>query len=217
MKYILLIILLLVNKQAICQSSGTSRRDIEKMRKAIRDASVAATSESFGGNSWRIPAVEGFDWVRYVDRIIDLSNEQNRPLSHIDSEKTITDVLIDLLKTGKITAYSDTLDSAAIGSGEAVTSILKENTVIKNYMLLECWKFSRSKRIMIAKIIGIAPCVKNDTTFQPVAWFKYSSLHTYFGTYNIPNVQSLDDYFENRMFLGKIVKIIPRDLSDKIH
>jgi len=226
MKYILFAVLSLISKQAICQSSDGN---------AVRDAVITSVPHRYQKNtfenldSWRHPAESGFDWVRYVQRTVNLSDEFNRPLSYVDSNKTITDVLVDLLKTGKITAYSDTLDSAVMGSNLAAATISKEDSAIKGYMLLESWQFSRSLGKMKVRIVGLAPCNNKDTSFQPLVWFRYNQLRIEFKNYNvlIPliekrrhpklkfNTISLNDYFENRMFSSKVAKVIPYDPSDR--
>ncbi|MGN6567449.1 MAG: hypothetical protein ACTHJ0_05840, partial [Flavipsychrobacter sp.] len=172
-------------------------------------------------NSWKTPVAENYDESHSVVRILDLSEKNNTVLTSIDSNTTITDLLINLLSTGKITAYADTLDTATIDNSKAIAYISKERNAIKNYMLFEFWELSYSKAKIFVRIVGIAPCVKKDTTFQPIVWFKYHSINNEFDKHKVSvarkkkirhskhnklDVITLNDYFENRLFSGELMK-----------
>jgi|GEM_PF-1829855 len=227
MKCFFLVISLFITNLLIAQVANKT---------VIKDAVNATANDSLSRNSWQIPKEERFTWVRQVQRIINLTNNDNKSLLHIvgptaASAQTITTLLLNLLRSGHISAYSDTLDTTLLSSENAIKEILTADTFkITQYILLESWRFDSSLGQMNVKILGIAPCypVNTDSACQPIVWFKYYLLHPVFETYGVAKSKeikrkhfkrktSLADYFDMRYFSGKIVTVTPHDSTDRIY
>lgn len=101
------------------------------------------------------------------------------------------------------------------------TYVVNESDVpsadVKSFYVKEVWYFDQNNSVYAIKTIAICPLLTLYTDFgdqtSPMFWIEYEDLRPYVSnnyimTSNINNAKTftIDDYFRNRMFDGKIIK-----------
>jgi len=212
MKYIFLIVFIASGFLAFGQRGEQLRPDI-KTSSAMR--AVTKNNGPASGNDNLYPVIErAVLYVKEVRRSIDLSLAPNNQLLHIktpkDTNQSIISILLRALASNEIHAFASVHDSIALNQHDAIDLLTNANTAtIKSVCLWETWQYDPSVKKIVGKIIGIAPCrfEEKDTAHgKAIFWIKYASLHQIFKQDFIADA-TVDDFFENRKFTSKVLKV----------
>jgi len=152
---------------------------------------------------WTNPRENDVAWAQRVWRQIDVRQKQNQAFIYKGDDRTgggaFIEILIDLIKKGKIMAYNpiddrfatpltkesfenaigggyDTVEVPDVITGEITRKITKKELnidLITKYQVKEDWIFDRNLGKLVVKIIGIAPLI--DRYDEATQQFKYST------------------------------------------
>lgn len=169
----------------------------------VKDGIIDRPEHISKANDWSDIRENDVAWVERVWRQIDVRQKQNQAFIYEGDEFSgggaFIEILIDLIKKGKIMAYNpiddrfttplskesfessigggyDTVDVPDVITGEVTQKITKKEFVISSvtkYQLKEEWVFDRNLGRLVVRIIGIAPLI--DRYDEATQEYKYST------------------------------------------
>jgi len=170
---------------------------------------------------FRYPGDENTGGGYFIEIVIDaIKKGKIKAYSNMDDRFTSAltkDQIMDML-IGK----PDTVTVIDAETGQPKTVITKKEfnpESVTKYRLKEDWIFDRNLGKMVSRIVGIAPLqdkYNEDGSFrasQAMFWLSYPEAREVFAQYEVFNPENdvarmtWDDFFENRMFSSRIIKV----------
>lgn len=172
-------------------------------------------------------------WTRRVWRQIDLRDERNAPFARPGGTRQPCRNLMSVIRhglkdEGGITAYDPGPDGEddvfrARMSGTALSAVLAGidtlgPDAVGRFMIKEDWLFDRSRSVMEARIIGLAPMIEvrgefgELRGFRPLFWLYYPECRQLFSWWNATVGAdgarvTYEALLDGRHFAGEIVKV----------
>lgn len=157
-------------------------------------------------------------WTVYITREVDLSLPANKGLDSAFNEygKTmmLTQMLFDRVTAGRADAYirigrTDSFKKLEYDTAREIIDSL-HTVEFEKIFLQEQFLFDSVNNRLVVRIMKLSPAIKTDSNrYEPTIWVPYPILRYYLSRQYIVDTKGrrhdLNDYFEGRYFVGKII------------